>query len=152
MSVTMMVRGVRGATTTGSNSAEAILEATTALLQELIRANGIEEEQVASVFFTTTDDLNAVFPAQAARNLGWRRVALMGTREMDMPTGIPLCVRILIHWNTTKSLDEIQHVYMRGAERLRPDLYPDNKIVLNGNSTSNSTGNSTANQTGNGSN
>jgi chorismate mutase len=83
------------------------------------------------VIFTTTPDLSAAYPAKAARDLGWRRTALLGCVEMNAPTGIPRCIRILIHWNTTKALDEIQHVYMRGALTLRPDLfYPDNKIVL----------------------
>jgi chorismate mutase len=128
----MMVRGVRGAITVESNTREAILEATEALLKTLVQVNGIVEEDVASVFFTTTRDLDAVFPAAAARHFGWRRIALMGSQETDVPDGLPRCVRLLIHWNTSKSLDEIQHVYMRGAEKLRPDLYPDNKLVLNG--------------------
>ncbi len=126
------IRGVRGATTVDENSAEAILDATHKLLKAVIEANEIVEDDVASVLFTTTPDLNAVFPAKAARDLGWHRTALMGAQEVDVPDGIPMCIRILIHWNTEKTLDEIQHVYMRGALALRPDLYPDNKIVLNG--------------------
>jgi chorismate mutase len=128
----MMIRGVRGATTVHANDAAEVLAATQELLQEMIAANGIVEEDVASVFFTTTPDLTAVFPAQAARNLGWTRVALMGSQEANIDEGLALCVRILIHWNTEKSLGEIQHVYQRSAVRLRPDLYPTNKIVLNG--------------------
>jgi chorismate mutase len=131
--MTMMFRGVRGATSAPENTPEEILSVTRELLQELIRVNGIEEEYVASVIFTSTPDLNAAFPAQAGREVGWRRTALLGCQEIDAPDGIPMCVRILIHWNTDKSLDEIKHVYMRGTERLRRDLYPDNKIVLNGN-------------------
>jgi chorismate mutase len=130
--MTMMIRGVRGATTVHANDAAEILAATTELLHEMINANGIEEEQVASVFFTTTPDLTAVFPAQAARSLGWTRAALMGSQEANIDNGLPFCVRILIHWNTTKSLNDIQHVYQRAAVRLRPDLYPTNKIVFNG--------------------
>lgn len=128
----MMFRGVRGATTVEENTAAAILAATADLLRALIEINGIEEEYVASVMFTVTPDLNAVFPAAAAREIGWRRTALLGAQEIDVPDGLPRCIRILIHWNTEKGLDEIQHVYMRGAERLRPDLYPQNKVVLNG--------------------
>lgn len=127
-----MMRGVRGATTVKVNSANAILAATRELLSTIIETNGIDEEHVASVFFTTTPDLNAAFPAQAARALGWHRVALLGAQEIDNPGGLALCIRILIHWNTERSLDDIRHVYMHGAERLRPDMYPTNKIVLDG--------------------
>lgn len=130
--MTMMCRGVRGATTVSENTGEAIWRATRELLQVIIKTNDIQEDDVASVFFTATPDLNAAFPAKAARDLGWHRTALMGCQEMDVPNGIPMCIRVLIHWNTTRTLDEIQHVYMHGAMALRPDLYPDNKIVLNG--------------------
>ena len=131
----MMFRGVRGATTATENTLEGILSVTRELLKELIRVNGIEEDYVASVIFTSTPDLNAAFPAQAGREIGWRRTALMGCQEIDAPDDIPMCVRVLIHWNTDKGLDDIKHVYMRGTERLRRDLYPDNKIVLNGKET-----------------
>lgn len=128
-----MIRGVRGATTVTENTAEAIVAATTELLSEMIRANDIDETFVASVIFTTTPDLNAAFPAQAARAAGWTHTALMGCVEMDVPGGLPRCIRVLIHWNTDKPLSEIRHVYMHGAEKLRPDLYPDNKIIVNEN-------------------
>lgn len=125
-------RGVRGAITVEQDEAAVIIDATTELLHKIITINGIEEEDVASVIFTTTPDLRAAYPAQAARRLGWQRVALMGCQEIDVPNGMPLTIRILIHWNTTKALDEITHVYMRDAVALRPDLYPSNKVVLNG--------------------
>lgn len=128
--MTMMVRGLRGATTVKANDAEAILAATRELLEKLIEVNGVAEDDVASVLFTTTPDLNAVFPAQAAREMGWRQVALMGFQEIAAPNGVPLCIRILIHWNTDKGLSELQHVYMHGAEKLRPDMYPKNKLVV----------------------
>jgi len=128
----MMVRGVRGATTVKNNDADEILAATKELLAAIVEANGIEEEQVASVLFTTSPDLTAVYPAQAARDFGWRRVALMGSQEADIAGGLDHCIRILIHWNTERSLDEVQHFYLNDAVRLRPDLYPTNKIVLNG--------------------
>lgn len=130
--MTMMLRGVRGATTVQQDTAEEILNATRELLQAMIEANGIKEADVASVLFTTTPDLHAAYPAKAARDLGWRQAALLGFQEMDCMDAIPRCIRILIHWNTTRSLEEIRHVYMRDALVLRPDLYPDNKIVLNG--------------------
>jgi chorismate mutase len=128
----MLIRGVRGATTTSEDTAEAIWQATRELLQAVIAANGIEEEYVASVIFTTTPDLTAAYPAKAARDFGWTQTALMGCQEIAVPDGIPMCIRLLIHWNTDKPLSEIQHVYMHGAIKLRPDFYPENKIVLNG--------------------
>jgi len=125
-------RGVRGATTVEENTADAIWVATRQLLQAVIEANDIHEDDVASVIFTTTPDLNTAYPAKAARDLGWHRTALMGMQEIDLSDGIPMCIRVLMHWNTERTLDEIKHVYMLGAMVLRPDLYPDNKIVLNG--------------------
>jgi chorismate mutase len=114
-------RGIRGATTVDANTPEAILEATTELLTELVRANDFDVEDVASAFFTTTPDLNAEFPAVAARNLGWTDVALMCGHEMSVPGSLPQCLRILLHVNTEKSPQELAHVYLRGAKVLRPD-------------------------------
>jgi chorismate mutase len=114
-------RGVRGATTVETNTAPAILEATRDLLERVIAANGIEAEDVASVWFTTTPDLNAEYPALAARQLGWHDTALMCSHEMAVPHGLKACIRVLIHWNTTRALRDIQHVYIRGAVNLRPD-------------------------------
>ncbi len=128
----MKCRGVRGATTVSANTAEAIVNGTVELLRAVIAANGIHEDDVASVIFTTTPDLTAAFPARAAREIGWTQTALLGCQEMDVPDGLHQAVRVLIHWNTTRTLDEIRHVYMHGAESLRPDLYPTNRIVLKG--------------------
>lgn len=114
-------RGIRGATTVEENSAEAILKGTRELLALMIRANGIEPDDVASAVFTTTPDLKAEFPALAARQLNWMNVALMCGHEMNVPGALPMCVRILVLWNTPKSAGEIVHVYIRGAEKLRPD-------------------------------
>jgi chorismate mutase len=118
----MKVRGVRGATTCESNTVEAILEATTEMLRELIDANGIQEDDVASIFFTTTPDLTACFPARAARDMGWRYTALLGATEMNSEEGVPMCIRALIHWNTERRLDELNHIYLRRAVALRPDF------------------------------
>lgn len=118
----MIVRGVRGAITVEENSAEAILDATEEMMNWLIDQNGIEEEDVASILFTSTPDLNAAFPAKAARNMGWRQVALMGFQEIDVPEGLKMCVRVLIHWNTDKSNRDLKHAFLRGAAALRPDL------------------------------
>ena len=114
-------RGVRGATTVTENSAEAILAATRELLLNLIWFNGISPDDVASAYFTTTLDLNATYPALAARQLGWYDVALLCGHEMAVPDGLPRCVRVLLHWNTTKPAKEIVHVYLREAKGLRPD-------------------------------
>lgn len=114
-------RGVRGATTASANSREAILDATRDLLQKIIDANGIHADDVASAMLTTTSDLNAEFPAIAARQLGWTNVALLCGHEMQVPGSLPLCIRVLIHWNTPRAASEIVHVYTRGAEVLRPE-------------------------------
>lgn len=127
----IICRGVRGAITVEEDKAELIIAAAVDLLKAVIEANGIQEQDVASVFFTTTPDLTTAYPAAAARQLGWHQVALMGAQEMDNPNGLPRMLRVLIHWNTDKGLSEIVHVYMRGAEKLRPDLYPANKLILN---------------------
>jgi chorismate mutase len=122
----MRCRGIRGATTVEENDGEQILEATTELLTEMLRANNLQVEDVASAFFTTTRDLNAEFPAVAARDrLGWSHVALMCAHEMDVPGSMPRCLRILLHVNTERPAHELQHVYLRGARQLRPDLNND---------------------------
>lgn len=118
----MMLRGVRGAITVNTNTSEAIWEATETLLRAMIEANDIREDDVASVLITSTPDLTATYPARAVRRYGWRRTALMGFQEVAVPDGLPRCLRILIHWNTDKSLDELQHIFLRGAVALRPDL------------------------------
>jgi chorismate mutase len=115
-------RGVRGATTVVENTSPAILKATLELLALLIRQNGIQPQDVASAVFTTSSDLDAEFPALAARQLGWMNVALMCGHEMSVPGSLAKCVRVLLHWNTTKTADEIHHVYIKGAAKLRPDL------------------------------
>jgi chorismate mutase len=114
-------RGIRGAITVDSNDAEQILIATRELLYIMIRSNEIEPDDVASAIFTTTVDLNATYPALAARQLGWYDVALLCGHEMDVPGGLAKCIRILVHWNTDRSATEIVHVYLRNAKGLRPD-------------------------------
>ena len=120
--MTKVCRGVRGATTADSNSRDDMLEATTQLLALMIRKNGIASTDVASVVFTTTADLDAVFPALAARQLGWLDVPLLCTHEINVPGSLKLCIRILIHWNTDKSQADIDHIYVKEAVALRPDL------------------------------
>lgn len=114
-------RGVRGATTVQGSRRELILTATAELLERMVQANGIEQEDVASAVFTTTPDLTAEYPALAARLMGWRDVALLCGHEMAVPGGLDRCVRILLHWNTRAAASEIEHVYIHGAANLRPD-------------------------------
>jgi chorismate mutase len=118
----MLVRGFRGATTVDANTREEILGATAELLDELVRANDIQRDHVASIIFTTTPDLNAEFPAVAARAAGWTDVALMCGHEMGVPGSLQRCVRILMHVNTELGVDQVKHIYLRGARALRPDL------------------------------
>ncbi len=117
----LMCRGVRGATTVPENTREAILRETRRLLALMIHLNGIQAEDVASAILTTTPDLNAEFPALAARQLGWKQVPLLCGHEMNVPGQMPRVVRVLIHWNTTKAQDQIMHVYLGEAAKLRPD-------------------------------
>lgn len=118
----MPVRGVRGATTVTRNQKEEILEVTKELLSTMLEVNGIDTEEIASAWLTTTPDLYAEFPAVAARQIGWTQVPLMQSHEMSVPGMLPLCIRVLLHWNTEKTQSEIRHVYLREAARLRPDL------------------------------
>jgi chorismate mutase len=115
----MLCRGIRGATVAASNTKTDILAATRELLHKMIEANQVEKEAVASVLFTMTSDLDAEFPAVAARELGWTEEALVCSQEISVPGSLPRCIRILILVNTDKKSDEIKHVYTRGAEVLR---------------------------------
>jgi chorismate mutase len=120
--MTLYCRGLRGATTAEANTREAILEATRDLLERLVAANDLRPEDIASAIFSTTADLNAEFPAVAARQLGWTDTALLNTHEMAVPGSLQRCIRVLIHWNTTRRASEVVHIYIRGARTLRPDL------------------------------
>jgi chorismate mutase len=118
----MICRGVRGATTVTNNDREEILAATRQLVALLVRRNGIEPADVASALFTTTPDLTAEFPALAARQLGWLDVPMLCGHEIAVPGSLTKCIRVLVNWNTDKPQNEIQHIYIRDAVRLRPDL------------------------------
>ena len=118
----MFCRGVRGATTAEANTREEILTATRQLLALMIRLNDIQSADVGSAVFSLTRDLDAEFPALAARQLGWLDVPLLCTYEVDVPGSLRRCVRILVHWNTDKSQDQVRHVYIKDAVKLRPDL------------------------------
>ena len=112
-------RGIRGATVADENTAEAIYEATRELLSKLIEANEIEEQDVAAAYFTMTPDLNACFPAAAARQLGWNQTALMGATEVDVPGSLDKCIRILILLNTDKMPADLVSLYLNGTATLR---------------------------------
>jgi chorismate mutase len=119
----MAVRGVRGATVASHDQSEAILSATRELLQAILEANPtMRIEDLASVVFSTTDDLVAVHPAQAAREMGWELVPLMCFAEIPVPGSMACCVRVLLHWNTELPQNAIRHVYLGEAANLRPDL------------------------------
>ena len=119
----MRFRGIRGAITVDANTEQAILDATLELLRAMTRLNEVDADDVAGVLFTVTTDLNAAFPAEACRRMpGWTHVPLMCAQEVPVPGALPRCVRILMLVNTTKTAAEVRHVYLRDAERLRPDL------------------------------
>jgi chorismate mutase len=120
------VRGIRGATTATANTAEAINEATEELLRELVRLNDLDPADVACAFLTTTTDLDAEFPAHAARRLGWTQVALLCGHDMNVkqpnPRGVAMCIRVLILYNTQRPQATMRFAYLRGAEAIRADL------------------------------
>ena len=118
----MYCRGIRGAITVEQNTKEAIFDATTELVRVLIQENELNAEDIASAIFTVTADLDAEFPALAARHLGWTEVPLLCTREIPVPGSLPMCVRVLLHVNTTRTAAQIQHVYLHKAVVLRPDI------------------------------
>ena len=123
-------RGIRGSTTVETNTAEDILEATTDLLDALIRLNDIDAEDVVSAIFTTTPEITASFPAMAARELGWTDVPLLCAHEMAVPGALHGVVRILLHINTTRTPSEIRHVYLHEAGALRPEwAYDDAQLA-----------------------
>ena len=119
--MSVILKGIRGATSVSENSKEAILIRTEELLRDMVEKNSLQTDRIASVFFTTTLDLNAEFPAVAARKLGWTDVPLICAREIDVPGSLPLCIRVLIHYNI---LDDkpLKHVYLHEAKKLRKDL------------------------------
>lgn len=116
----MAARGIRGATTVERNDRDEILAATRELLEVIVRLNGLRPDDIAYVWFTVTPDLDAEFPAFAARELGWTDVPLMCGREIPVPGAITGCIRVLIDWNTAKAQREVRHAFLRRARELRP--------------------------------
>lgn len=115
------LQGIRGATTVESNDAQQILEATDELLRQLHEANGLTADDIVSALFTMTSDLNAAFPARAAEVYGWNIVAILHSTEIQVPGSLPRCIRLLVQAYTSRTREEIRHVYLRGATVLRPD-------------------------------
>ena len=119
----MPTRGIRGAITVAADEPDLILEATRELLTAILDSNeGMIPEDIASALFTVTDDLVSTFPAEGARQIGWGLVPMMCAREIPVPNSLPRVIRVLIQWNTDVPQNEITHVYLRDAVKLRPDL------------------------------
>ena len=119
----MFLRGIRGATTVEHNEAEEILTATSDLLRAIVEANDFRPEDICSVFITVTEDITATFPARAIRTLvGWELVPLMCSLEVPVENSLPKCIRLMVQVNTTKSQAEINHIYLKEAKALRPDI------------------------------
>ncbi len=118
----MICRGIRGATGVDINDAVAIITATRELLERIVAANDLLVEDVISVIFTATPDLDAAYPARAAREMGWMNTPLLCMQEMVVAGSLPRCIRVLVLWNTDLSPDQVRHVYLGRARALRPDL------------------------------
>ncbi|MCB0977320.1 MAG: chorismate mutase [Acidimicrobiales bacterium] len=116
------VRALRGATTAAVDSAEEIAARTVELLEAMFERNGVDHDDLISIWFTTTEDLVSAFPATAARTIGLGDVPLMCAREIPVPGSMPRCIRVLAHLNTDRTREELRHVYLRDAASLRDDL------------------------------
>jgi len=117
-----VLRGIRGATSVENNDELEILQNTKELLLQMVEANALHIEDIAAVLFSVTRDLDAVFPAQAARELGWKYVPLLDVQEMDAKNGLKGTIRVLLLANSVKRQEEIKHIYLERARELRPDL------------------------------
>jgi len=116
------VRALRGATTVDADTSEGVRERTIALLQAMVERNSVRHDDIISILFTATEDIRSVFPAAAAREIGYGDVPLICARELDIVDATPLCIRVLMHLNTDLSNAELRHVYLEGASGLRDDL------------------------------
>ena len=115
----LVCRGIRGATATAENTDTAIYDSTRELLSQMIEANQMVQGNVAAAYFTVTPDLNAAYPAAAARQLGWTSTALMCSTEIPVPGSMERCIRIMVLYNTEKSQQEIVNIYLNGTDTLR---------------------------------
>ena len=120
--MTLAVRALRGATTIDIDSAGEVRARTIDLLQQMLERNGVEHDDIISVLFTATDDIHSMFPASAARDIGFGDIPLICARELDITDATPRCIRVLLHLTTTRSRSELRHVYLEGASGLRDDL------------------------------
>lgn len=118
-----MVRAIRGATTVIENREEEILDAAEDLLKKMLENNGIKESDIISIIFSVTPDLNAAFPAAAARRMGLNKIALLCVNEIDVPGSLKKCIRILVHFNSNRDNRELKFVYLKDAQKLRPDIF-----------------------------
>lgn len=118
----MICRGIRGATSVEANTPCAVFDATRELLERIVAANDLLVQHVASVIFTVTPDLDAAYPARAAREMGWTHTPLLCTQDMNVTGSLERCIRVLVLWNTDRAPDQIRHVYLGKARTLRPDL------------------------------
>ena len=122
MSAPLMVRGLRGATTVDEDSVEQVTQRSQELILRLMERNDLAEDDIVSVLFTATADVTSIFPATAIREIGFGAVPLLCAAEIAVLGAMPLCIRVLLHVHTTKTKDEIHHVYLHGAQGLRDDL------------------------------
>jgi chorismate mutase len=122
MSAPLMVRGLRGATTVDVDTTEQVTERSQELIRRLMEHNELAEDDIVSVLFTATADVTSIFPATAIREIGFGAVPLLCAAEIAVPGAMPLCIRVLLHVHTTRTKDEIHHVYLHGAQGLRDDL------------------------------
>jgi chorismate mutase len=122
MSAPLMVRGLRGATTVDVDSTEQVTERSQELMMRLMERNELVEDDIVSALFTATADVTSIFPATAVREIGFGAVPLLCAAEIAVAGAMPLCIRVLLHVYTTRTRDEIHHVYLHGAQGLRDDL------------------------------
>lgn len=116
------VRGLRGATTVDEDTVVQVTERSQELMRALLERNDLDEDDIISVVFTATPDVSSTFPATAIRAIGFGAVPLLCAAEIAVPGSMPLCIRVLLHVHTTRSRDEMHHVYLHGAQGLRDDL------------------------------
>jgi chorismate mutase len=122
MSAPLIVRGLRGATTVDVDSPDQVTERSQELILRLMERNDLVEDDIVSVLFTATADVTSIFPATAIREIGFGAVPLLCAAEIAVPGAMPRCIRVLLHVHTTRTRDEIHHVYLHGAQGLRDDL------------------------------
>jgi chorismate mutase len=120
--VPLALRALRGATTVDEDTPAQINERVVTLLQEMLSRNEVDHDDLVSIIFTATPDIHSMFPPAAARTIGLGDVPLLGASEIDVPGGVQRCIRVLMHLQSTRSRQEMRHVYLEGASHLRDDL------------------------------